>query len=179
LAVIAIVWTQPLIYKLWSTKLFIVDKFWQILTVTLAAQLGVVPISLYYFHQFPSLFFVSNLVIIPVLGFILGFGIFVIVLALLNALPQFLATSFGAIISLMNDFVSFISHQESFLFKQISFGILSVLASYLLIVALVKLYQKKTYYRIIFSLISIAVFISVLIFNRYDTATNMLLILNR
>jgi len=79
----------------------------------------------------------------------------------------------------MNDFVSFISHQESFLFKQISFGILSVLASYLLIVALVKLYQKKTYYRIIFSLISIAVFISVLIFNRYNTTTNEFLVFHK
>lgn len=179
LAVFAIVWIQPLIYKLWKPKLFLVDKFWQIFAVTIAAQLGVAPISLFYFHQFPSLFFISNLVIIPFLGFILGFGILIIVLALLNGLPQFLASAFGYIISLMNDFVTFISHQEAFLFKHISFGIFSVISSYLLIIALVKLYQNRTHKYIVLALSSIALFISVLIFNKFDAATNEFLVFHK
>ena len=179
LAVFAIVWIQPQLYALWNPKLFVVDKFWQIFTVTLSAQLGVVPISLYYFHQFPSLFFISNLVIIPFLGFILGFGILIIALALLNALPQVLATAFGTLINLMNNFVAFISHQEAFLFKHISFGILSVISSYLLIVTVVRLYQKKSYKHIMYVLTSIILFISVLIFNKYETATNEFLVFHK
>ena len=179
LAVFSIVWIQPLIYRFWSPKLFLVDKFWQIFTVTVAAQLGVFPISLFYFHQFPSLFFISNLVIIPFLGFILGFGILIIVLALLNGLPQFLASAFGTIISLMNDFVTFISHQEAFLFKHISFGILSVISSYLLIIALVRLYQNRAYKNVISALISISILISVLIFNNYKNSSNEFLVFHK
>ncbi len=179
LAVFFIVWIQPLLYKLWIPKWFLADKFWQIFTVTVSAQLGVVPISLYYFHQFPSLFFISNLVIIPVLGFILGFGILIIALALVNLLPQLLASTFGSVISLMNDFVMFISRQEDFLFKQISFGILSVISSYLLIIAFVKLFQKKSYKNVVFALSSIIIFMSVLIFNKYSTSTNELLIFHK
>ena len=179
LAVFAIVWIQPQLYALWNPKQFIVDKFWQIFTVTVSAQLGVVPISLYYFHQFPSLFFISNLVIIPFLGFILGFGILIIALALLHGLPQFLASAFGFVISLMNDFVSFISNQEAFLFKHISFGLLAVISSYLLIITLVKLYQKRTNKNIVVVLTSIAIFISVLIFNKYNTASNEFLVFHK
>jgi len=77
LAVLGIVTVQPIIYKLWKPKYWLIDKPWQIFTVTLAAQAGVVPISLFYFHQFPGLFFISNVVVIPFLGLILGFGLLI------------------------------------------------------------------------------------------------------
>lgn len=179
LAVFSIVWIQPLIYRLWIPKFFILNKFWQIFTVTVSAQFGVLPISLYYFHQFPGLFIISNLVIIPGLGFILGFGVFIIVLALLNGLPQFLASIFGFVISLMNDFITLISKQEAFLFKDISFGILSVVSSYLLIIALVKMYQKKTYKHVIFALTTVVMCISILNFINYNNSSNEFLVLHK
>ena len=92
LAVFGIVWVQPLLYKLWNPKLKIVDKFWQLLTVSFAAQAGILPLSLYYFHQFPGLFWMSNLIIIPFLGAILIGGIVIIFLSLIGFLPQFIAT---------------------------------------------------------------------------------------
>ena len=179
LAVFSIVWIQPLIFRLWNPKFYVVNKLWQILSVTIAAQFGVLPLSLFYFHQFPGLFFISNLVIIPFLGLILGFGILIILLSFLNILPNILAISFGRIIGFMNDFVGFISRQEEFLFKHISFGILFVISSYLLIIATVKLFQKRSYNSVIFSLISISIFISVLIFNTYENATNEFLIFHK
>jgi len=179
LAVFSIVWIQPLLYKLWSPKLLGIDKLWKIFTVTIAAQFGILPISLYYFHQFPGLFFISNLVIIPFLGAILGLGIFVILLSILNVLPNVLANVFGTIIDLMNDFVGFISRQEEFLFKHISFGILLVISSYILIIAAVKLYQKKTYRHLVYALTSVIIFISVLIFNNYKSSSNEFIIFHK
>jgi len=154
-AVFAIVSIYPLLYKLWKPKFYIVDKLWQVFVVTLSAQFGVVPLSLFYFHQFPGLFFLSNLVIVPLLGFILGFGIFIILLALLNILPNFLAKIYGSIIHLMNDFVGWISFQEEFLIKDISFEILFVVASYFIIIAFVRLLKRKKFGRLVFLLIAI------------------------
>ena len=57
LAVFGIVWVQPLIYSLWKPKFNFINKGWQLFTVSVAAQAGILPISLYYFHQFPSLFY--------------------------------------------------------------------------------------------------------------------------
>ena len=115
-------------------KYLITDKFWQIFTVSLAAQIGVVPLSLYYFHQFPGLFWLSNLVIIPFLGLILGIGLFIIILALFNILPSFLARIYESIIYAMNQFIEWVSIHEEFLIKDISFGFLFVIASYLIII---------------------------------------------
>ncbi len=179
LAVFAIVSIQPLFYRLWKPKLKIIDYLWQIFTVTLAAQFGVIPVSLFYFHQFPGLFFVSNLVIIPILGFILGFGILIIILALLNMLPSLLANLYGNIINLMNDFVSWISQQEQFLLKNISFGIIEVIVSYILIISVVNLYKKRNYTAFIPFLISIICIQSAFIYNKHQSATNKFVVFHK
>lgn len=143
-AVFAIVCIDPLLYKVWQPKKWLLDKYWHTLTVTLSAQFGIIPLSLFYFHQFPGLFFLSNLIIIPLLGFILGFGILIIILAVMGFLPSFLAQCFGVIISSMNNVVSWISQQDAFLFQDISFSIFYVFTSYLLIITIIKfLYKPK------------------------------------
>ena len=113
-AVFGIIWGQPTIYNWWKIKRKIPDKIWQLFTVTVSAQFGILPLSLFYFHKFPSLLVLSNLVIIPFLGYILGFGIFIIILSLLNLSVPFLAKTYGFVIGLMNDFVKWISKQEDF-----------------------------------------------------------------
>lgn len=155
LAVFSIVTIDPLLYKLWKTRYWLSDKLWHTLTVTISAQLGIIPLSLFYFHQFPSLFFLSNLVIIPLLGIILGFGIGIMLLASLNILPQFLASLYGYIISLMNGFVVWISKHEAFVFEDIPFSFLYVFVSYVFIITLVRLYIKRHFSALKWFLISI------------------------
>jgi competence protein ComEC len=157
LAVLAIVMFQPLLFKLYQPKYKTVSFLWNIFTVTLAAQFGVIPISLYYFHQFPGLFFISNLAIIPFLGIILGFGIVIIVMASFNILPKFMADSYGYIITSMNNFVQWVSHQEAFLFQNISFNIIYVILSYVLIGSLFTIVVRKSYKGIQLMLIAIIV----------------------
>lgn len=137
LAVFSIVMLQPVLYSLIKRpKYFISRLFWGVFTVTLAAQVGVLPLSLFYFHQFPGLFFITNVAIIPFLGFILSYGTVCIVLALLNILPPFLAIGFQIIIQTMNNFIGWVSHQEAFLFRDIHFSEIQTLAAYVLIVTL-------------------------------------------
>ena len=62
LAIIGILWLQQPIYRLIYVKNLLIDKIWQMASVTLAAQLTAFPICIYYFHQFPNLFLIANLV---------------------------------------------------------------------------------------------------------------------
>lgn len=172
LAVVAIVAIQPRLVKFWQPKNYILSKVWDYFTVGIAAQFGVVPISLYYFHQFPGLFFVANVIIIPFLGLILGTGILIIILALFNKLPQLLADGFGFIISSMNDLMKWLSLQESFLFKAISFNGWQVIAAYLFTIALVQLAIQKNYKWFKITLVSVVLFQSVTLFTKYENSTN-------
>lgn len=161
LAVFGILWTQPKMYNIWKPRFKIFDFFWQLVTVSIAAQIGILPLSIYYFQQFPGLFLASNLVIIPFLGAILIGGVLVIILSLLNILPQFLADFYGMIISWMNAFISWVSHQEEFLFKEISISFQLMLCWYVVIFLGVYFLLHKTSIKLICFFISIALLQSV------------------
>jgi len=180
LAVFSIVWIQPKLYNLWKPSYWLPDKTWQLFTVSIAAQIGVLPLSLFYFHQFPGLFFLSNLVIIPFLGFILTAGILIITLAIFDILPQFLGDSYSYVIQLMNRFVEWISNQEIFIIQNISFSLTLMLALYTFIFVTIKWIEKKVFYRFVFVLISMLFIQSILIFEKQKLqSTNELIIFNK
>ena len=154
-AVIAIVSFQPILEKLWTPKYKIVTLLWQTLTVTVSAQFGIIPISLYYFHQFPSLFWLSNLIVIPFLSIILGLGLLVITLALFGLPKTLLSDAFGMVINWMNSFFGWISSQEDFLIIDIPFTVAQVIVSYIFIFCLYALYHNKNYRWLQLTLISV------------------------
>ena len=64
-AVLSIVFFQPRISKLVIPKYKIGKWSWDLVAVSIAAQLGTVPFTLFYFHQFPNFFLLTNIVAIP------------------------------------------------------------------------------------------------------------------
>lgn len=179
LAVFAIVTIDPYLYNIWRPKNYMIDKFWHTFTVTVSAQFGIIPVSLFYFHQFPGLFFISNLFIIPFLGLILGFGLLIILLAALNILPNFITSCFGYIISLMNNFVYWVAKQESFLFKDIPFNFIYIMVTYLLIISLVRLFIKRNFSRLKLFLIAIIIFQLAFIYTKYKKPSNEFIVFHK
>lgn len=76
-AVFAIVSMQPIIYKSLYVPTRLGKAVWSLLTVSIAAQLGTMPLTLLYFNQFPTYFMITNLFVIP-----LAFAIVISALAL-------------------------------------------------------------------------------------------------
>lgn len=180
LAVFFIVWLQPALENLWHPKLNFVKYLWQILTVSTTAQIGVLPLSLYYFHQFPSLFFITNLVVIPFLSFILGFGIIVIILSVLNILPEFFITVYESIIQKMNLFISWVANQESFLVENISFSGYKMITSYLFLISLVYFLKKKSLKTLQLTLFSLLLIQTVFIYEKWGlTSSKETIIFNK
>ncbi len=154
-AVFAIVWIYPLLQKFWYPKNWFIRKVWQLLSVSMAAQIGVLPISLYYFHQFPGLFFISNLLIVPFLGLILGLGIIVIAMVLLNIAPHSLIELYDTIISLMNAIIKWVAQQEAFIFRNIPFDSVQLVLTYGLLISMIWMLTKKSFKNVLAFLICI------------------------
>jgi len=169
LAVFGIVILQPKFYKLWQPKNILFDKLWQLTTVSLAAQIGVLPLSLFYFHQFPGLFILSNLIIVPFLGLILMGGILIVLLALLNILPKFFADVYGLIISLMNNFVSWISNQEDFLFTEISLSFKAMVSIYVVIAFGIYFFTHRKAKSLVYFLFFVLILQGMVLFENYQT----------
>ena len=157
LAVFGIIWIQPILFKLWKPKLWLFNKLWNLFSVSIAAQIGVLPISLFYFHQFPSLFILSNLIIIPCLASILIGGILIIILSLLNILPFLFTKAYAFVISTMNNTVSWIADQENFLFQDISMSFNEMIFWYLIIIFSYQFVIHKKMKQFIYVLITVMI----------------------
>lgn len=179
LAVFFIINLQPKLAKVYQPKQKIVRYFWLLFTVTIAAQIGVLPLSLFYFHQFPSLFFISSMVIIPFLGIILGIGFLIILLALFEILPIMFFEFYGSIINALNSFVAFISHQESFIFQNISLSFILTITIYFILIFGLKFLKNKSLINIMIILLSIIILQGILIYEKYNLlTTNEFIIFN-
>ena len=158
LAVFSIIIFQPMIYRLLSPANKIFDYFWKLTSVSLAAQIGVIPLSIYYFHQFPGLFLISNLVVLPFLGIILVLGIFVIILAAFKILPHILEELFSSLLQSLNIFIQKIADVDSFVLSNIQQSLMETLFLYLIILCSLFLIRKFNYNRLSILLIAIILF---------------------
>ena len=148
IAVVSIVVLQPLLSSLWKPKFKIVQYFWNLITVSIAAQVGLLPLSLYYFHQFPSLFIVSNLVVLPCLGLILILGFLVLICTRFEIYFVSLIDVYSYVIQKLNSFITLISEQEAWLWDAVFFSEYMLVVSYLLLISFVFLFQKITLQRV-------------------------------
>jgi competence protein ComEC len=73
LAVASILIINPYLVNLYSSKNKIISYLWELISVSFSAQVGVLPLSLYYFHQFPLSFLLTNLLLIPLAGVLMTF----------------------------------------------------------------------------------------------------------
>jgi competence protein ComEC len=81
LAVFGIVNIQKYFKQWFSFNSKISNEVWNIVSVSIAAQLATFPLGLFYFHQFPIYFIVSNLLIIPLTTFVIFIAIAMIFMA--------------------------------------------------------------------------------------------------
>lgn len=75
LAVSGIVLLYPLILSWWLPPNKGLDYFWQIVSVSIAAQLTTFPLTVFYFHSFPPWFLLANIFVIPLTFVIMQVGI--------------------------------------------------------------------------------------------------------
>ena len=176
LAVFFILWVQPSLYKLYIPKFYLGRLFWGIITVTIAAQLGVAPLSLYYFHQFPGLFFISNLVILPFLSVVLIGGLLIVTLATFELLPQTIAIAYNWMLTQLNNFIAWVAQKEAFIFKEISFSFSTMGSCYFFLIMLLILWNKRKPKQLVFVLASISLWLGVILFENKGVENEQLVI---
>lgn len=102
LAVIGIVVFQKPIYHCLYVENKWVDKIWQLISVSTAAQLLTFPVCIYYFHQFPNLFLISNLIAVPLATVVLYAAMVLVTFSWVPFLGTYLGKVVGGLTGAMN-----------------------------------------------------------------------------
>jgi len=178
LAVFAILWIVPM-FERFRPKQKVFRLPFDIIVVTLAAQLGVGPLSVFYFNYFPGLFFLTNLVIIPFLGIILGSGILVILLTQLKVYHPLLTEAYTGMLEKLLAFIQWVARQDRFYFDELSLSVPQVLSLYLVIITLVIVINQFSPKRLVILLASVLVIQATFIQSKIETNNNELVIFHK
>ena len=170
LAVLSILIFFPVFNQYFFFENKYLNFFPNLIKVSISAQIGIIPISLYYFHQFSGLFLVSSIVILPFLGIILALGLGIITLCSLGWVPKWLLIGYDFIISLMNKSIEQIASLR-FIIENIYFDDIMLFVSYFsLISGVIYLYIKKIHF-LYFSLLSFLCLQTYLFYTKFQTGT--------
>jgi competence protein ComEC len=192
MAVFSIVLIQPVLAGLWTWRNKVKDFFWSICTVTIAAQIGVAGVSLFYFHQFPGLFILGNLLLLPVLPLIIGAALLLILLLFIGLPTEWLTTALNILLEFIMKTVANISSWEVFIITDIYFTwwetILMYAALFGLVLFLVpyfkrskkeRFYLKKPNWMLHLSLASVILWIGIHSFETYAYSEEQFLVLHQ
>lgn len=168
-AVLAILLFQPLISALIKTNQLLYRKAWDLIAVSIAAQIGTFPLAIYYFHQFPNYFVLTNLLVIPASFVILVSGFFALLVQLIGLGSTWLGFLGSFVLKgsllFLNTAVSMINQIPFSVSHSLYFSLFDTILIYLIIIILLFfIFQKKLSYLILF----ISLFIVMMLNNGYD-----------
>jgi competence protein ComEC len=134
LAVVGIVIFQKPIYNLFYIKNKWVDKLWQMVAITTAAQLLTFPVCIYYFHQFPLLFLITNLVAVPLSTIILYAEIVLVAFSWIPFVGIIAGKITGWLLALMNTFIVGVNNLSFSVWDKIPATLFTTLLLYAVVV---------------------------------------------
>jgi competence protein ComEC len=106
---------------------------WDAGAVSIAAQILTTPISVFYFHRFPSYFLIANLLAVPLSSVILVGGILLSLFAWFNPAGIFLGWMLGNGIRLLNGSVQRISQLPGSVISNLTLSLPQLIFSYAII----------------------------------------------
>ncbi len=90
------------IYNAWSPVHWFADKIWALISVSLAAQIGTLPLTLFYFHKFPTYFIPTNLLIVPLSGGIIYAGLILLIFSFWSLAVSLISIIFNYLLTILN-----------------------------------------------------------------------------
>lgn len=157
-AVLGIVYLQPKLYKLFHSSNWLIDKIWAISTVSIAAQIATFPFGMYYFHQFPNYFLLSNLFVIPLATIIIGLGIMLFSLSWITPISNIIALILNKLLLFLNYSVDWVQSLPHSLSLGISISKIETILIYLIILLIIPSLIKKNF-RLIKVVLSLSIFL--------------------
>ncbi len=136
LAVLGLVIFYKPVYDLYVTSLVLPDKIWSILAASMAAQLTTFPVALYYFHQFPNYFLLTNIVVVPLSAWIIYSAMTGLFLAAVPIAGVLAGKIISAEVWLMNSFILWVERLPCSATQGVYITPVSLLACYLMIISI-------------------------------------------
>jgi competence protein ComEC len=159
-AVVAIIYLQPKIKRLFYIKNKVLRWVWDLTAVSIAAQIGTAPFSVFYFNQFPNYFLLTNLAAIPLATVIIYVTVTLFILSPVPYVSDIVAWALRLLLKSLNFSVETI-HNLPFPVSLSFFNSWQVLLLYMAIVFFLFFLKNKKFPALALALSSLLIFFSI------------------
>ena len=165
-AVAGILLGYPKLKQLWHPSTFLTKKFWELTCVSLAAQLAVIPIALFYFGQFSALFLVSNWIVLPLLSFFYVLIVAAVLLLLIwGTLPKILVLCVDIGSKSLFDYAAWASKQTPFIWSDIVLKTPLLIGAYVFLLFFTLYVYKKRIQFLFYAIVIVFMGVSYSLYN--------------
>ncbi|MEN9487419.1 MAG: hypothetical protein RIR56_1107 [Bacteroidota bacterium] len=150
IAVFGIFWlNEPILKNLPRPKNKIQDFLFNVVSMSLAAQMSTLPLVIFYFHQYSFLSIVANVIIVPFSEIIIIFSLLMTVLFAFKLEFSWLSFIYEKLVDFLLKSIHFFADQDWFFIKNISlnWGELIILFVVIFLLRGLFLHQSKTMLR--------------------------------
>ena len=187
ISVLSILYLQPRLVACWKVKNRYLRYVWQMMALSLVAQLATFPLCLYYFGTFPTYFFITNLVIVPIVSFITyAFGGIILAKLLSLCLPT-LASYFyflpvlilQFLVKIMTVLIEFFASLPFSLIQDVNFSFVDLILLSIFILGMIFFQIQRKAHALIIALTSLLIILVVHSYGNLSLKENRLIVYNR
>ncbi len=161
ISLLSILYFQPKIKAWWKPDNKAGKFVWDLINVSLAAQIMIFPVTIYYFHQFPSYFAISGIIAVPLVTIIIYSGTLLIIFeAICNSINIIIAPFFTILIKWLNMSIEWISELPFSKIENIwisDIGLILMILSIVLLIIWMEVRHLGIFYTLLVCLISIQI----------------------
>ena len=132
LAVAGILLFQKRIFNIFPLKNKILIWIWSLTSVSIAAQITTLPLTIYYFHNIPVLSLITNLFVVPLATLLIYFS-GVLLIVQLSSLSTFISLIINKLTHFINSFIKQISDTIFATIDNINISVFQVVILYTII----------------------------------------------
>jgi competence protein ComEC len=142
-ALAGIIYLQPIVYQIFTFENTLFDRIWQMTAVALAAQAATFPLAVYYFHQFPTYFWLANPAVMVLAFLQLPAALATVAFSWVPYVSDFLGWTTTIITWALNESVVQTERLPGSKLSFLSFSWVEVVLCYAIIVGLFQLWRSR------------------------------------
>ena len=160
-AVVSIIAFSKPVYNWFYIKNKLLDFFWKLTSVTIAAQILTVPIIFYSFHQFPNFFLLTNCIIVPLSSVILFAELILLVSSIMPVVANIIGYLTEGLLSFMNGFIESVNNLPYAVYDGIQNNLAETILLYVIIIGICYWLMNKTKPALFVSLVALLFFVAI------------------
>jgi competence protein ComEC len=166
-AVLGIMYLYPILSRIHAFDHWIPQWFWALVLMSVAATVFTLPVSLFYFHQFPTWFVVTNLIVIPVSLLNMALAVFVLVFSKVAIISQVFVTILNSATAFMLWVASLTDVPGWGFVDNISFSTFDVVCCVVVLILVLLIIERRQFTSVVLAGIAIIFWLSGTLFNQY------------